>query len=74
MIKLAWDERGFSMSRIMLVGLIAIVALGLMGYLVKPPIEYPLPWQAAVGRVDLSNPKDLIDRSCRVNLMIGAIS
>jgi hypothetical protein len=31
------------MSRIMLVGLIAIVALGLMGYLVKPPIEYPLP-------------------------------
>jgi len=27
----------------MLVGLIAIMALGLMGYLVKPPIEYPLP-------------------------------
>jgi len=31
------------MSRIMLVGLIAIMALGLMGYLVKPPIDYPLP-------------------------------
>jgi hypothetical protein len=31
------------MSRIMLVGLVAIVALGLMGYLVQPPIEYPLP-------------------------------
>jgi hypothetical protein len=31
------------MGRIVLVGLIAIIALGLMGYLVKPPIEYPLP-------------------------------
>jgi len=42
------------------------------------PTSEKLAPQAAVARVDLSNPKDLIDgrinRFCRVNLMIGAIS